>query len=477
MASWLGTWAKRKKIEIDNTNVDASLSHFPMPVFLGTSVGLNNEDTTAIFDEVGASWQKIAVTESDGTTELYVEKEGWDNGTETAVLWVSSSSWSVSNSAKTTIYIYYDSSKTDNTSYVADVGSRTEVWDSHQTMVQHMNQDPAGSAPQMIDSTSNSNDATADGGMTSGDLVSGKIDNALNFDINDNILLSDSSLQTQSITVSAWVNIDSLSSAAIQGVVDGTGPTGQNGYSLHYWYTSSRFEFIVDEAGSGDWKRAYSDSNATAGQWTHITGTMDGTTVKLYVDGVLQTVTASANKITYLNADTLVGLYQDLTFGFVGKIDEVRISNSARSAAWVKTDYYASDDNILDWYAEEDYVPPPSPLELPSEISPYSFDLLNNSVLPYNVQDDIIKLKASLYYNNHQFYDTISGAIYCNINTMTELIPFETNQFGIANINISTDNISTKTIDTCIMWASGQYSTIEMNSSKARINFINPSGT
>jgi hypothetical protein len=41
-----------------------------------------------------------------------------------------------------------------------------------------MAEDPSGTAPQVIDSTSNSNDGTSAGSMTSGDLVDGEIGKA-----------------------------------------------------------------------------------------------------------------------------------------------------------------------------------------------------------------------------------------------------------------------------------------------------------
>lgn len=40
------------KITIDNTNIDSSVSHFPIPIVLGASVGKNNQNVTEIFDEL-----------------------------------------------------------------------------------------------------------------------------------------------------------------------------------------------------------------------------------------------------------------------------------------------------------------------------------------------------------------------------------------------------------------------------------------
>ena len=163
MADWLGTYAKRIKVTASNTNVDSDLTHFPLLLTLGTSVGTGSDDVSCVFDELtsDANRTKIAVTETDGTTELYVEIEKWDDANESAVLWVSKSDWVLDTDADTEVYLYYDSAHAANTAKVADAGSRTEVWDSDFVMVQHL----VGAAyTDLDDSTSNNNDVSGEGG-------------------------------------------------------------------------------------------------------------------------------------------------------------------------------------------------------------------------------------------------------------------------------------------------------------------------
>ena len=45
--------------------------------------------------------------------------------------------------------------------------NKTVVWDENTKMVQHMNQNPGGTAPQMLDSTQYANNGTSGGTMTS----------------------------------------------------------------------------------------------------------------------------------------------------------------------------------------------------------------------------------------------------------------------------------------------------------------------
>jgi len=86
--AWLSNWKKRVKIDIDQTNIVGSHSNFPVLLYLSTSSGVNSEDISFVFDEIGSNdnRKKIAVTKEDGTTQCYVEIERWDQSSEKAWL-------------------------------------------------------------------------------------------------------------------------------------------------------------------------------------------------------------------------------------------------------------------------------------------------------------------------------------------------------------------------------------------------------
>lgn len=118
--TWLSDWAHRRKITVDNTNIDSDLTHFPIPVVLGTSVGQSNQDISDIFDEVGANSKKIAFTKTDSETQIHGEIEHWDLTGEKAVIWVSKTDLVLSSGSVTHLYIYFDSTKSDNNDYIGD---------------------------------------------------------------------------------------------------------------------------------------------------------------------------------------------------------------------------------------------------------------------------------------------------------------------------------------------------------------------
>ena len=134
-AAWLSGWDKRVKMTIDSGDITDNLSNFPILVYLSASSGRTSVDVSAVFDELtdDANRKKIAVTKSDGETECYVEIENWDHATKKAYLWVKvSGENSISSSADTDLYLYYDVDHADNTTYVGDVDSATaaNVWDN-----------------------------------------------------------------------------------------------------------------------------------------------------------------------------------------------------------------------------------------------------------------------------------------------------------------------------------------------------------
>jgi len=68
---WLTGWDNRIKLTIDNTKIDSALTWFPVTVFLNSTQG---EEVFTEFDS-DSDYLKVAFTKSDGTTELYAEKE------------------------------------------------------------------------------------------------------------------------------------------------------------------------------------------------------------------------------------------------------------------------------------------------------------------------------------------------------------------------------------------------------------------
>ena len=342
----LSGWAKRLRIEIDNTNIDATLTNFPVVIHLSTSSGYNSDDVSCVFDELAsdANRKKIAVTTSDGTTECYVEIEKWDDANEVA--WLHVKVPSVSSSLKTALFLYYDSSHADNTTYVGDTNDEVaeNVWDSNFMAVFHMAD--GADAASTYDSTSNDCDGAETGTTTQ---VDGKIGYAQSIAGGNTNYLSaavDGSSLT-AVTVECWgysnaqptvdrgfvswsdVPNDASPFLAIKNKLDITNAQ---------WYADSSnrrqeaisyttWEYLAFKFASGTWD-FYNNESKLANRTGRTIGTVADADIFYLGNGI-------ANSLN-------------------GMVDEVRISDIARSDEWLKATYYSTDDSLLDFYSEEE---------------------------------------------------------------------------------------------------------------------------
>lgn len=365
-AGWLTGWEKRIKITLDKDQIDATLSDFPVPIYLSTLSGQTNVDVSCVFDELtsDANRKKIAITRSDGTTQCYVEIERWDDASEKA--WLHTKTHSVSPSQDGFLYLYYDSAHADNTTYVGDVGDTParSVWDGNFKAVYHLGEDPTGGADCIKDSISSVNDGTPSGSMVSGDLVDGQFGKCLDFDGSDDIVdcASDSSLDDFTLkTVEAIIDPTGWGGGSGVGTVvtKGTATLGANrGWkvNLHTGYSGLLYTQRMS-GNDGFWSMPF-----TVGAIQHVAVTYDNGSLSnnpvMYKDGVSQTVTEENTPTGSIvtesaNAFSIGSTTGNYSNAFVGRIDEVRYSSVIRSAAWIKATHKGLFDDLLIFSAEQ----------------------------------------------------------------------------------------------------------------------------
>lgn len=354
---WLSGWAKRVKLTIDAGDIVSNLSNFPILVYLSTSSGRGPDDVTFVFDELqnDANRQKIAVTESDGTTQCYVEIERWDDASEEAWLWVTVPT--IASDADTELYLYYDNLQVDNTGYVGDTGDAVaqNVWDANFKMVQHL-KDLTTSTTN--DSTSNNNDGTkwaADQPIE----VDAKIGKGQDFTPgaygtpSQYLQIGTTGFSASSGTLEAWVKAEGFVTADPAQYL--FGHTVTPGWS-------QRIQLYTDDIlgnlnlGLGDsHTRALDIQALNTATWYHIVLTWDGTNYVVYVDSVSK-VTGTYTGLTSIQSLADIGNTGETTQrweAWDGIIDEVRVSNTPRSAAWIEASYETGIDDLLDFGGEE----------------------------------------------------------------------------------------------------------------------------
>jgi len=348
---WLSGWDKRVKITIDHNYVSSDLTNFPVLIHLGNSSGQNNDDVTFVFNELinDSNCKKIAVTTSDKTTQCYVEIEKWDTSNKQAWLWVKVPN--ISSATDTDLYLYYDKDQAENTNYVGDTGSTPaqNVWDSSYKAVYHLQGDPATPTSNK-DSTSNQNDPTFNGSMTLEDQVAGKIDGSVDFDGTDDFanVSNHESLQfTNSLTIEAWINFSSFGSGSDVSIILRKGEENPNNYQLAV--NDQKLALTIEE---NDGEGLNSSASLSTMTWYYVAGTWDGTTRKVYIDGLENGSDSKSGSIVPDSRAIYVGgrLGAGLSNGI---IDEVRVSATSRNESWIKASYESGRDHLLDFGSEE----------------------------------------------------------------------------------------------------------------------------
>lgn len=344
-AWWNSAWQKRIKITFSNA-ARGSLTDFPILVSLNSS-----RVTYADFLPAGADVRFVDV---GGSTVLSHEIEKWDTS-GTSVIWAKVPNVAASDADY--IYMYYNNPATVSNA------TTTGVWDSSYSMVQHLSENPAGSAPQFQDSSANNKDGTATSTMASGNSVTGKFGSGLDF--NGTSQYVDEGLEGPTTTMpdgsaEFWFDIDSVAVSASNRYLFSRVKSGANDGELRVYVDttsgSTNIEKITYQiectlpSANSPIIRSDSVVSAAAG-WYHVVATWDDNTsnaMKLYVNGVVQataSTTACGMESTAVNLN--IGRNNALNNGFLdGQMDELRVSNVARSADWISASYSSGQDTF-----------------------------------------------------------------------------------------------------------------------------------
>jgi hypothetical protein len=339
--AWLDGWSNRLECVIDHTRIDTDLTNFPVLLTLSSGSGLTNFDATVVFDDlsVSGSEYKIAVTDSSGNNQLYVEIEFWDLAGEEAHLWTKVPT--VSSGTDTKLYLYYDSTHVNNTLFVgyATSSPASQVWDSNYLQVIHMSQNP--SISNILDSTINGTYASPIG-MSSSDLVNKR---SIYFDGTNNYL----DLRVKQITTNITVE------CVCKRAADNTNffifdCERENvlwpAYYLRIAAIDNKPRFVFYTATSV--KKEIVSSVVVGTDYNYIAGIYNYSTLKVMVDGTVNSIseTTTPNNINHnywmgaLDGSPTVTYYNGYT-------SEYRLSNTVRSEAWLNATRYSVFDDLI----------------------------------------------------------------------------------------------------------------------------------
>jgi hypothetical protein len=338
-ADWLSGWAYRKQITINHSKIDSDLTDFQMAVII------NSSDTN--FWNHCNSRENLVFTSSDGTTELYSEVERFDNTTDKLEAWVRVPS--VSSSADTIIYMYYDSSSPTH-----GKADSTSTWGGHDYRgVWHYKD----SGTTVYDSSGNHNNGIKTGTVNN---VNGKISQGYDFPNQDNSFIGVNSSSTslnfhQSGTFMYWIKVNTYQNFGNYRTANDWETywldyIGNNSYGEYNWLEA--YLFI-----NGAWKSIKVNNFFDGtGVWTHVAQVYDYTAggYHLYKNGVeVGKLSVSGNLGSSVSDLWLSGTNYPSFYSVNATYDEPKILAEALSAAFVKAIVNSENNSLISWESEE----------------------------------------------------------------------------------------------------------------------------
>jgi len=203
-----------------------------------------------------------------------------------------------------------------------------------------------GSGTTATDSAG-SNNGTIRGGAA---WTTGRIGGALRFDgSNDDVAFAPvSALAGNSVTVSCWVRLSGLT--GVWNPILTQSNAGGDGYYLYIYEDKPTFSLI----GGGGAVQAAGPENILWNEWYQLAGTNDGSSIRIYVDGVLKGSGSSVGR-TGVSSNAYVASASGAYYS--GLLDDVRIYNRALS----EYEFGESGDPLdrwgqKDWWRASAYV-------------------------------------------------------------------------------------------------------------------------
>ncbi len=180
--------------------------------------------------------------------------------------------------------------------------------------------------------------------------------NGLNFDgINDFAEVADNNALdfTNAFTLEAWVNPDVLTTS---GLITKFGNGSSNRSFALLLLSNGTLEFSFSSNGSSE-NYIGSAGSIQSGVWSHIAAVYDGSTMKIYINGVQDPNTLSiSGNVFNSTMPLLLGARNNGSIGlqFNGTLDEVRLWNVAKTAADIANNkncqLQGSENNLAAYY-------------------------------------------------------------------------------------------------------------------------------
>ena len=336
-------WARKAELVIQSSKVAGELTDFPV---LLTEDNLPAE----MFDADGANpalngggdIRFSADVDGDSLLSCEIVTFVTDNDPANgdAEIWVKLPK--VSATSNTSFWVWYGKAGEVQPARDAAYGSES-VWDADYLLVLHLNEDPAGTAPQFLDATSNSHDATNSGGITSANSIDCAVGKGLQLEgaTDDDLSAGSWNVGGSAVTVQHWVYSSGTNDGRFFSRANGStdsehliATTFKSGNLPSFYLKAAGTTTVLDDV-----------TTVSKDQWHFFAGTYDGSNMRLWIDsGNTQSVAKTGALDNNLTVPNYIGDNSTGGLQLTGRVDEVRVTKGRRSDNWLGADYNNQSD-------------------------------------------------------------------------------------------------------------------------------------
>jgi hypothetical protein len=324
----------RRPLAIDNAG-RGELEDFPVLVAL--------DQARIDYDFAGDGGAAVRFTAEDGVTLLPHEIETWDPAGESLV-WVRIPT--LAADASTSIYMMWGEEPPPPL-------DPAETFAAPHLGVWHLDEDPG--AEPIADSTAGGLTGTAEDSMDGDNLVAGPLAGALHFDNDQFVDFGDAdALELPVYSWSLWIRGDEAADST--GVVNGQPLFNADAQFNFSWnHEAPTFARAATHDDGDGFTPAQIPQPLEGGSWYHVAATYDGTNLRVFLDGELETSVPMGAPIT---EDGPLTIGNDPgNGGFSGDLDEVRIYRAAVSPDWIAAEHAAALDRMVSYGELEELLP------------------------------------------------------------------------------------------------------------------------
>jgi biopolymer transport protein ExbB len=333
-AWWDGKWQQRKKIQFDTSSKGADIKDdlTDVPVLIRLHTGNFN------FPNAKPDGADLRFVSADDKTPLKYHIEKFDPKEEIALIWVKVPHIS-GGADQDSIWMYYGSSSAPDGQ---DAGG---TYDVNQVAVYHLSE--LYGNPK--DTTAYANHMTSSTGKPG---IPSVVGNGFQFNGTEakmTVARSTSFNFAKGFTFSGWVRLNQSSGNA----------------NLFSWDDGSQSIVIgIENAkaycslgqGKGRNTETPKSTALTQNHWHHLAVTADpDKKITLYLDGIETTSVKLAGAVPVPVAEIIIGASAKGNNAFSGDLDEVQLSNTARSTGWIKAAFRSQGpDGAMTSFLEEE---------------------------------------------------------------------------------------------------------------------------